>query len=63
LIPQPKLIILDEPFSGLDPVNTQILIDGILEIKANGTNIIFSSHNMDNVERFATNSSCFAMKK
>ncbi|MDR3156912.1 MAG: ATP-binding cassette domain-containing protein [Lactobacillales bacterium] len=51
LIHQPKLIILDEPFSGLDPVNTQILIDGILEMKAKGASIIFSSHNMDNVEK------------
>jgi ABC-2 type transport system ATP-binding protein len=51
LIHQPQLIILDEPFSGLDPVNAQILIDGILEIKAKGASIIFSSHNMDNVEK------------
>ena len=42
----PKLIILDEPFSGLDPVNAQILSDAILETKKLGSMIIFSSHNM-----------------
>ncbi|MBO0481570.1 ABC transporter ATP-binding protein [Candidatus Enterococcus courvalinii] len=51
LIHEPKLIILDEPFSGLDPVNAELLKDGILELKAKGSCVIFSSHNMDNVEK------------
>lgn len=50
LIHEPKLVILDEPFSGLDPVNSDLLMQGILDLKAKGSSIIFSSHNMNNVE-------------
>lgn len=50
LIHEPKLIILDEPFSGLDPVNADLLKQSILAAKDNGATIIFSSHNMNNVE-------------
>lgn len=50
LIHEPKLVILDEPFSGLDPVNAEFLEKGILELKEKGSAIIFSSHNMNNVE-------------
>lgn len=50
LIHDPKLIILDEPFSGLDPVNADLLEKGIMEAKERGASIIFSSHNMNNVE-------------
>lgn len=50
LIHEPKLVILDEPFSGLDPVNADFLKEGILELKRRGSTIIFSSHNMNNVE-------------
>ncbi|MFC6465093.1 ABC transporter ATP-binding protein [Marinilactibacillus sp. GCM10026970] len=50
LIHQPELIILDEPFSGLDPVNADLLEEGIKEAQKNGASIIFSSHNMNNVE-------------
>ncbi len=50
LIHEPKLIILDEPFSGLDPVNADLLKQGILELRDTGSCIIFSSHNMANVE-------------
>lgn len=50
LIHHPKLIILDEPFSGLDPVNADLLQNAILEAKQQGAAIIFSSHNMANVE-------------
>lgn len=50
LIHEPKLVILDEPFSGLDPVNADLLMQGILDLKAKGSSIIFSSHNMSNVE-------------
>ncbi|MEO1771049.1 ABC transporter ATP-binding protein [Candidatus Enterococcus ferrettii] len=51
LIHEPKLVILDEPFSGLDPVNAELLKNGILELKKKGSCVIFSSHNMDNVEK------------
>lgn len=51
LIHEPKLVILDEPFSGLDPVNADLLRDGIIELKSKGSSVIFSSHNMDNVEK------------
>lgn len=50
LIHEPELVILDEPFSGLDPVNSDLLMKGILDLKAKGSSIIFSSHNMNNVE-------------
>lgn len=52
-IHEPKLLILDEPFSGLDPVNTSALIEVILDLKKEGTAIIFSSHNMNNVEKLS----------
>lgn len=51
LIHEPKLVILDEPFSGLDPVNAELLKDGIIQLKQQGSCVIFSSHNMDNVEK------------
>ena len=51
LIHEPKLVILDEPFSGLDPVNAELLKNGIIELKSKGSCVIFSSHNMDNVEK------------
>lgn len=50
LIHQPKLIILDEPFSGLDPVNIDLMKKLILDEKQRGAAIIFSDHNMNNVE-------------
>ena len=50
LLHQPKLIILDEPFSGLDPVNVELLKKAILDIRNNGATIVFSSHRMDHVE-------------
>lgn len=49
LIHEPKLIILDEPFSGLDPVNAGLLAKSIKKAKERGACIIFSSHNMENV--------------
>lgn len=51
LIHEPELIILDEPFSGLDPVNAELLKEGILSLKEKGSCVIFSSHNMDHVEK------------
>ncbi|AVK63668.1 sodium ABC transporter ATP-binding protein [Lactobacillus sp. CBA3606] len=50
LIHNPQLIILDEPFSGLDPVNADLLKQAIITAKQNGATIIFSSHDMTNVE-------------
>ena len=52
VIHNPKLLILDEPFSGLDPINVDMFIDAINELKEKGTIIIFSSHQMNNVELF-----------
>ena len=52
IIHKPKLLILDEPFSGLDPVNVELFKEVILELKEKGTIIIFSSHRMEHVELF-----------
>lgn len=48
---QPELIILDEPFSGFDPINANLITDEILRLKANGCSIIFSTHRMESVEQ------------
>lgn len=53
LIHEPELLILDEPFSGLDPVNTDRLIQLLLTLKKKGTTILFSSHNMENVDKIS----------
>ena len=47
---EPKLLIFDEPFSGFDPINANIIKDEILRLKENGTSIIFSTHRMESVE-------------
>ncbi|OYQ38121.1 ABC transporter ATP-binding protein [Flavobacterium cyanobacteriorum] len=47
---QPKLLILDEPFSGFDPVNANIIKDEILALRDKGTTVIFSTHRMESVE-------------
>lgn len=47
---KPKLLILDEPFSGFDPVNANLIKDQILNLKNNGTTIILSTHRMESVE-------------
>lgn len=52
IINEPKLLILDEPFSGLDPINVELFKSVILELKEKGTSIIFSSHRMEHVELF-----------
>ena len=46
----PQLLILDEPFSGLDPVNVEMLKEAILQFRNDGATIVFSSHRMDHVE-------------
>ena len=50
IVHEPKLIILDEPFSGLDPINTNLIKDVIFELNNNGTSVIFSTHRMEQVE-------------
>lgn len=52
LVGEPEIVILDEPFSGLDPVNSQILKDVITELISEGRIVIFSSHQMSYVEEF-----------
>lgn len=52
---KPSLLILDEPFSGFDPVNVQIVRNEILEMKAAGASIILSTHNMESVEELCDN--------
>lgn len=47
---RPRLLILDEPFSGFDPVNANLIKDQILDLKAQGTTIILSTHRMESVE-------------
>ncbi|MBB6454657.1 ABC-2 type transport system ATP-binding protein [Salirhabdus euzebyi] len=47
---KPKLLILDEPFSGLDPVNVEMLKEAVVDLKESGTSIVFSSHRMEHVE-------------
>jgi len=55
IVHQPELIILDEPFAGLDPVNTKLLKDIMLEMKEKGRTIIFSTHRMEQVEMISDN--------
>ena len=50
VVHQPKLVILDEPFSGLDPINADLIIKEIEELKKNGATVIFSTHRMEQVE-------------
>jgi ABC-2 type transport system ATP-binding protein len=52
---QPRLIIFDEPFTGFDPVNTNIIKNEILQLKEQGATIIFSTHNMESVEELCDN--------
>lgn len=54
IINEPELIVLDEPFSGLDPVNTKLLKDVILELVQKGKYIVMSSHQMSSIEEFCT---------
>jgi ABC-2 type transport system ATP-binding protein len=55
VIHNPKLLILDEPFSGLDPVNANVLKDEIFRLAQEGTTIIFSTHRMEQVEEICDN--------
>ncbi len=51
IVHKPKLLILDEPFSGLDPINTNLIKDIMVELKGKGTTIIFSTHQMESAEK------------
>src|SRR6266851_4383655 len=51
IIAKPELVLLDEPFSGLDPVNADVLRDAILDLKRAGATVIFSTHDMDVAEK------------
>ncbi|HEC2167733.1 TPA: ABC transporter ATP-binding protein [Staphylococcus delphini] len=50
MLHEPELLILDEPFSGLDPVNVELLKQAVKDLNAQGTTIIFSSHRMEHIE-------------
>ena len=52
IINNPKLLILDEPFTGLDPINVKMMKEAIYELQKKGTSIIFSSHQMEYIEDF-----------
>lgn len=52
---EPKLLIFDEPFSGFDPINANLLRDEIVRLKNNGSTVIFSTHNMASVEEICDN--------
>jgi ABC-2 type transport system ATP-binding protein len=51
VVAAPELVILDEPFSGLDPVNAEVLKDAVLDLKRAGTTVVFSTHDMAMAER------------
>jgi ABC-2 type transport system ATP-binding protein len=51
LLHDPELVILDEPFSGLDPINAQALKDAVLDLRRRGKTVVFSTHVMDNAEK------------
>lgn len=51
VVSEPELLILDEPFSGLDPVNAEVLKDAVLDVRRAGTTVVFSTHDMAVAER------------
>jgi ABC-2 type transport system ATP-binding protein len=51
IIARPKLVILDEPFSGLDPVNMESLKEAVLSLREQGATVVFSTHDMDTAEK------------
>tara|TARA_B110000444_G_scaffold108872_1_gene102831 strand:- start:41 stop:949 length:909 start_codon:yes stop_codon:yes gene_type:complete len=60
---QPKLLIFDEPFSGFDPINANLIKDEILALKEKGTSIIFSTHRMESVEEICDHIALIDMSK
>ena len=63
VVHKPSLLILDEPFSGFDPVNAQLIREEILRLKAEGATIILSTHNMESVEELCDNIALFNKSK
>ena len=55
LLHEPELIIMDEPFSGLDPVNAALLMDTLVDLRRQGKAVLFSTHRMDQVEKLCDN--------
>jgi ABC-2 type transport system ATP-binding protein len=55
LLHDPDLIIMDEPFSGLDPVNAALLMDTLVDLRRHGKAVLFSTHRMDQVEKLCDN--------
>lgn len=55
VIHEPELLILDEPFSGFDPINAQLIKNEILDLRNKGATVIFSTHNMGSVEELCDN--------
>ena len=55
LLHEPELIIMDDPFSGLDPVNAVLLMDTLVDLRKQGRTILFSTHRMDQVEKLCDN--------
>lgn len=55
IVHNPSLLILDEPFTGFDPINAELIKQEILELKSKGTTIIFSTHRMESVEELCDN--------
>lgn len=60
---EPKLLILDEPFSGFDPINVELIKSELLRLKKQGTSIILSTHNMSSVEELCNNISLINQSK
>lgn len=56
IVSAPELVLLDEPFTGLDPVNTDVMREAVLQLQANGTTVIFSTHDMNVAEKCAISS-------
>lgn len=54
VVHEPKLLILDEPFTGFDPINANLIKDELLKMKANGTTIVLSTHRMESVEELCS---------
>ncbi len=51
IVSRPQLLILDEPFSGLDPVNAEALRDAVLDLRREGATVVFSTHDMTTAEK------------
>ena len=62
IINNPKLLVLDEPFSGLDPINTELFVEVIRDFQKKGSMVVFSSHQLDHVESFCEEEICVLEK-